>query len=125
GLVAAAEVDGAPAGGGGEAPCGPGAIRQLHADLLVEGQVPVGGHARGALGGVTGGTGDGCGGVGDGGNRGSGGGIGHEGSFSLRWLAQGGTSAGAGSRGSGPDAAETQEHRYTHAAHRNPTPGPG
>ncbi len=49
-LVAVAQVDRAPARGGLDAPVWPGAVRQLDAQLLVEGDVAPEGHAGGLLG---------------------------------------------------------------------------
>src|SRR5690606_3897643 len=69
-LVAVAQVDRAPAGGAGDATGGPGAVGQVHADLLVEGEVPVGRHAGGLLGRVAAGAQDGLRGIG---GRGDGG----------------------------------------------------
>jgi len=50
GLVAVAEVDGAPAGRLGDAGIGPGAVGQVDGDLLVEGPVLVDRHRGRALG---------------------------------------------------------------------------
>ena len=49
GLVAVTQIHGTPARGLGDDLVGPGAVRQIHGDLVLERDVAVDGHSRGLL----------------------------------------------------------------------------